>query len=424
MARVKTKRRSRSRHKKKFRVRPIAKVKSKLRKKVVFLVIDGLPDLPTGKTPLQSARKPNLDWLAKNGMCGEILPVERKRWSDLTKASVSHVAMLSLLGYDLKKANFKRGPLEAVGADIPYRSGWLALRCNFTTVDSELKILDRRVGRNSQGLDEITRYINEQVHLSVKHIFMRTFEHRTVLILKENLSDKITDSDPYYTWEKVKRVEPISTEAARSARIVQEFIDKARQVMEYHPANEQRINNGLPPANYIITREAGNTLPALKSFVRKHKLSKAVCIAENGVMKAVCMLAGFDAITVPEMKFKQTSKFIFDQILNALAEYDFVFAHVKGPDEAAHDGDFFRKQQMIETIDEFLEDFKGFGGILVLTSDHITSCKTKRHEFGHVPIIIYGKARDSVERFDEFSVKRGRLKLIDGKKLWKIIFGR
>jgi 2,3-bisphosphoglycerate-independent phosphoglycerate mutase len=396
---------------------------SKLKRKVVFLLMDGLPDLPEQRTPLSIAHKPNLDFLARNGMCGEILPVEKKFWNETTRASVSHLANFSLLGYDVKPGEMKRGPIEAIGADIPYQQGWLSLRCNFVTVDNDLKVLDRRVGRNSQGLDEIARYINEHVKLGVEHIFMRTYGHRAILILKEKLSDKITDSDPYSDWQRVRKIEAISSDAERSAKLVQEFIDKARQVIEYHPANEQRIKHGLPPANYIVTREAGNKLPSIKSFVKKHKLSRAVCIAENGVMKGSCMLAGFDAITVPELNFEQSLRFIFENIESALSEYDFVYAHIKGPDEPAHDGDFFRKQKVIERIDDYLAFFRDFNGILIITSDHITSCKTRKHEFGAVPILVYGKGSDAVQKFDELSVKKGKLKLLNGKKLWKIVLG-
>ncbi|MEM5766534.1 MAG: phosphoglycerate mutase [Candidatus Aenigmatarchaeota archaeon] len=412
---------------KKKKIKMVRRVKpkvTKLRRKIIFLVIDGLPDLPEARTPLAIAYKPNLDFFAKNGMCGEILTVEKKFWNDIIRTSVSHLANFSLLGYDVKPDQIKRGPIEAVGANIPYQQGWLALRCNFTTVDNELKVLDRRVGRNFQGLDEIARYINEHVKLDVDHIFMRTYGHRAVLILKEKLSDKISDSDPYFDWEKVKKIEAFSPEAGRSAQIVQDFIEKSRQVIEYHPANEQRIKCGLPPANYILTREAGNRLPIIKNFLKKNNIQKAVCIAENGVMKGSCMLAGFDSITVPELNFEQTLRFIFDNIENALAEYDFVYAHIKGPDESAHDGDFFRKQKVIERIDDYLGRLRYFDGILIITSDHITSCKTRKHEFGPVPILVYGKGIDNVQKFDELSVKKGKIGLINGKNLWKIVLGR
>lgn len=394
------------------------------KKKVIFLVIDGLADQPiNNKTPLSEARKPNLNYFARNGMLGQIIPLKKSFWNELTRTSVSHLANLGLLGYDQKRFKMKRGPLEAVGANIPYTDGHLAVRCNFATVDKELTVLDRHIGRNFSGLDELARYINENVKIGAKFVFMRTYGHRCVLIIKEKLSDKITDSDPLENGKKVQRVMPLAPEAEKSASLVQSFIDRARELIEFHPVNERRIKDGIPPANYIITREAGNSIQALPNFQKKYKL-KPVCIAENGVMKATCLLAGFNAITVPELKPLQALKLIFDSVKDALVEYDFVYAHIKGVDEAAHDGDFHKKREMIERIDEYLEDFRDFDGILVVTCDHITSCKTRRHEYGPVPVLVYGAGRDSAQAFDEFEAEKGKLGLLTGRKLMRIITGR
>jgi len=396
----------------------------KRRKKVIFLVIDGLADQPiNNKTPLSEARKPNLNYFARNGMLGQIIPVKKSFWGELTRTSVSHLANIGLLGYDQKKFKMKRGPLEAVGANIPYKEGHLAIRCNFATVDKELIVLDRRAGRNFLGLDELARYVNENVKIGAKFVFMRTYGHRCALIIKEKLSDKITDSDPLENGKKVRKVKALVPEAEKSAKLVQSFINKAREIIEFHPANEKRIKNGIPPANYIITREAGNFIQTLPNFQKKYKL-KPVCIAENGVMKATCLLAGFNAITVPELKPLQSLKFIFNAIKDALVEYDFVYAHVKGVDEAAHDGDFHKKREMIERVDEHLEDFRGFDGIIVVTCDHITSCKTRRHEYGAVPVLVYGVGRDSTQTFDEFEAKKGKLGLTTGRKLMRVITGK
>jgi 2,3-bisphosphoglycerate-independent phosphoglycerate mutase len=393
----------------------------KVKKKIVFLVIDGLADTPiNNKTPLSEARKPNLDYFARNGLLGQTIPVKKSYWNELTRTSVSHVANISLLGFNPYKLELKRGPLEAVGANIPYTEGHLAVRCNFVTVDKELTVLDRHVGRNFSGLDEIARTINEQVSIGVPFVFMRTYGHRAVLIIKEKLSDKITDSDPYYEGEKVRTIEPLVPEAKRSAELVQKFLDKARELIEFHPANEKRIKDGIPPANCLITREAGNKLPSLPNFSKRYKV-KAVCVAENGVMKATCLLAGFNAITVPELKFQPSLKFIFDSIDAALAEYDFVYAHIKGPDEPAHDGDFHKKREMIEEIDRKLERFKNFKGILVVTCDHITSCKTRKHEFGPVPVLVYGLGKGKSKAFNEMEAEKGKLGLITGKKLMDLV---
>lgn len=389
------------------------------RRKVVFVVFDGLADFPiNNKTPLSAARKPNLDYLARNGILGELnlipknLPVS------------SHIGNLSLLGYSLEKLYLKRGPLEAVGTNLPYKEGHLAVRANFSTVDKDLRVVDRRAGRNTTGLDDIVRYVNENLNLGVDFVFRRTHGHRAVLIIKQDLSDKITDSDPLTSWEKVNSVKALSPEAENSARLVQEFIDKSRVLIEYHPSNEFRIKNGVRPANFILTREAGNRLPRIKSFLKKHGIKKAVCISENGVMKGTCLLAGFEAVTIPELKFESSLKFVFDNIDHLLPEYDFIYAHIKWTDEPGHDGEYHKKIQVIEAVDKYFDKFRNFDGILVVSTDHITSTKLRAHSHGNVPVLIYGKGKDRTERFDEFSAKKGRLKVISGKRLWRFVFGK
>jgi 2,3-bisphosphoglycerate-independent phosphoglycerate mutase len=236
------------------------------------------------------------------------------------------------------------------------------------------------------------------------------------------LNDQISNSDPYYPGQKVHAVESLTPNAKRSATLVQDFIDKARGFIEYHEINSQRTNNGMLPANYVLTREAANSFLGLPSFLKKHRIKKGVCVAEPGVMKSTCMLAGMDSITVPEAKQEATLKFIFENIENALADYDFVYAHMKATDEPAHDGDFHKKREAIEAIDRHLEMFKNFDGILLLTCDHITSTMKREHEYGAVPILIYGKGKDKTKRFDEFEAKKGRLGLTDMRKVWKKVF--
>lgn len=397
--------------------KPTVKKLKKIKKKIIIIVIDGLADLPTeSRTPLSQAKRPNLNYLAKNSVVGELKLVPEKL------PVASHVANIALLGYDPEKLYLRRGPLEAVGTNLPYTQGHLALRCNFATVDKDLVIMDRRAGRSSSGLDEIARAINENVKLEAKHIFIRSHGHRAVLIIQKNLSDEITDSDPHTGWLRVKKVEALNPEAEKSAKLVQEFLDKSREIMEFHPINESRTKHGLPHANYVLTRDAGNKLPILKSFVEKHKLKNAVCISENGVMKGTCMLAGFSSVTIPELNFEASLKFIFDNINNLMSEYDFIYAHIKGPDEPAHDGDFYKKLAMIEAIDKKIEALRNFDGILIITCDHITSCRLRNHAHGPVPVMIFGKGKDKVETFDEFSVKKGKLGTITGKKLWKFVF--
>jgi 2,3-bisphosphoglycerate-independent phosphoglycerate mutase len=391
--------------------------------KVVFLLIDGLADLPIGgKTPLSAAEKPNLDWLASRGCTGEMTVVPLSLWKKYGAVG-SHTANIALLGYEPKKFDMARGPLEAIGADLPYKQGHLALRCNFATVDKQLVLLDRRAGRNAYGLDEIARYINTHVKVGVEFNFMRTYGHRAALVIKHALSDKITSNDPHTEGKKVGKVSATASDAVVSAKVVQDFVDQAHALIEFHPKNAERMEKGIPPANYILVRQPGNSLVELKpKFTKKWKV-KAVVLAEKGVMKATCMLAGFDAVTVPELGFEETLDFIFDKIGELLSEYHLVYVHIKGPiDEASHDGKFEEKVKGIESVDRRLEMFKNFKGVLVVTCDHITSTELKKHMPGRVPVLVYGKGKDRVKSFDELAVKKGKLKDFTPGKLWKYVF--
>ncbi len=51
--------------------------------KIVYVLLDGVGDLPhpdiENKTPLQAAKTPNMDKLAKNGKMGEVISVGKYR---------------------------------------------------------------------------------------------------------------------------------------------------------------------------------------------------------------------------------------------------------------------------------------------------------------------------------------------------------
>ena len=385
--------------------------------KILFFLLDGLPEM--GKyTPLSSARKPNMDSPARYGRCGEMLLVPKSRWDEKKRGSVSHLALLSLLGY--RRSDIKRGPVEAIGAEVEYRNGWLALRCNFATVDESGIVVDRRAERRKEGLDEIVRDLNE-IDVGVDFLLKRTYYHRAVLLFKKEMSDEITDSDPYVVGEKPRMVEGLSKNGEKSARVVNDFLEKARKVMESHNANEERRKKGILPANCLLVREAGNHLPRFRSFREKYGIRKAVCVAENGVVKGLCSLFGFDVVTIPETGLERSIDFVFDTVNELINEYEVVRTHIKWTDEPAHDRDFFRKQRVIEKIDEKMKEFLRFDGVVVVTSDHITSSRTGRHEFGPAPLLVYGKGRDEVKRFDEVSVKKGSLKFRSGGELWRFL---
>src|SRR5580692_5971071 len=113
--------------------------------KLVLLVLDGLGDVATREqgylTPLEAAATPNLDMLARDSAQGRMIPVA----PGITPGSGP--GHLGLFGYDPLEFEVGRGVIEALGLGIELKSGDIAARANFCTLDAKGIVTDRRAGR-------------------------------------------------------------------------------------------------------------------------------------------------------------------------------------------------------------------------------------------------------------------------------------
>lgn len=394
--------------------------------RVIFFLIDGLADKLSLKTPLKLAKKPNIDSLLKQSFLGFFLPLKKKSWSKIASSSITGLANLHILGYDIQYKKVRRGPLEALGSEVDYKEGELALRVDFATVDKNLTVIDRRAGRNTFGFNELEKAINS-LTFEIPFHFHQTYGHRGVLIFKAKLSPYITDSDPLKINSKVKKIKPIKkdTLSKKTAKIVQKFLEECHYLLDSHPVNNLRRKKGFLKANYLLTREAGNSLPKLENFFKKYKFKNGLVIAENGVVKGGCLLCGFKALTLPEIEnLNQRYLFLKNAILNNFKKYDLIYLHLKEADEAAHDKNFQRKKEFFEFFDAW------FGSIIqnlptkikyVITGDHLTDTKTGKHLYGPLPILIINyKNPNQPKEFSEIEAKKMKIK-IEPKELWRIL---
>ncbi|MFA5311129.1 MAG: alkaline phosphatase family protein [Candidatus Omnitrophota bacterium] len=387
-------------------------------KKILYIVLDGLGDLPIkelgNKTPLEAAVTPNMDRLAQSGKTGIVYPVGRGI------APESDIAVISLLGYDAHKYYTGRGPLESFAEGLAVNDGDVAFRVNFATVAEDGKtIKDRRVGRNltTEEAAALAKEINSKVTLSSATFeFKSTIGHRGILVIRgmhQKLSGWITNTDPAYgregvfgvALEKFDNTVSVSIpmpgyeddlSAKEAAKLLNEFTEKSIKILNEAGINKKRVSEGKMPGNLILSRDAGDRLPKLPTIKEVFNL-KFGSFVQMPVEKGIALLTGIDIIDVPQSSGHLDVDYpIWAKIaLDSIQKYDGIYVHLKGPDEPAHDGDFIKKKESIEAIDKYfftslLSRLDLANTIVAITADHSTACAVKAHTADPVPLLVCG----------------------------------
>lgn len=394
-------------------------------RKILLIIFDGLGDRPVTelghKTPLEAAPKPTLDWFASNGTNGLLDPIGPgvRPGSD-----TSHLA---LFGYDPLEVYTGRGPFEAAGVGITVEPGDVALRCNFVTVDDDLKILDRRAGRIREGTEELAKALDGMKLGRVKVLFRAGTEHRAALVLRgKGLSPQVSDTDPHEHGVKVPDAKPLVPKAKATAKALNAFTKEAYQRLKDHPVNRKRVERGEQPANLVLCRGAG-IFPNIEPITQRYKL-KAAGIAGVALIKGMYRSVGMDVLEVEGATGGLDTNMVAkaDAALKALTDYDLVVVNVKAADLCGHDGKSSEKIKVIERIDQMMAHLKSRlpqDVIVALTSDHSTPVALQDHSGDPVPVTIFGEGVrvDEVPHFDERSVARGALGRIRGRDLMPIL---
>ncbi len=419
-------------------------------KRLLYVLLDGLGDRPVaklgGKTPLEASEHPCMNAIAARGSSGAVHTVGRGI------APESDVAVISMLGYDPIKTYTGRGPIEAFGSLMDFDNGNLAVRCNFATVDQEMNIIDRRCGRSlTTGEAKIlAATINSEVKLEshpAEFEFLSTVGHRGVLVIrmeKGKLSGNISNTDPAYQKmeglglalrsfkNKVVKCEALDNtlEAKAAADLLQEFTVKSHRVIDAHPINKLRRDGNKPPANAILSRDAGDRLPAFKKVIDLYGIEFASMV-EMPVERGIAMLCGMDLVELPQSSGDLALDYSrrAEMASELLESYGGVYVHIKGPDEPAHDGDCQSKKRSIELIDaHFFKNLKVNyeNTVIIVTADHSTPCEMKAHSDDTVPLIAAGVGieKDGTVEFGEAACSRGSLGTMNGQEVIMKIFGK
>ncbi len=361
--------------------------------KIVLLIIDGLGGLPhpqTGRTELESATTPNLDALAKDGICGLMDPVS----PGITPGSAP--GHLALFGYDPLRFMVGRGVLEALGIDFQFEERDVAARGNFCTVDGSGLVTDRRAGRiSTQRCSQLCRMLDGLTIEGVTLFVLPVKEHRFVAVFRgEGLSSELSDSDPQQVGVEPKAVVPLSSGAAKAASIANEFVAKAKATL----ADQY-------PTNMVLLR-GFSRYPQFPPMSEVYKL-RAAAIAPYPMYRGLAKVVGMEVLPTGAS---------IEEELATLAQnydsYDYFFIHIKETDMAGEDGDFDRKARVIEEVDAALPRLIALDpDVIIVTGDHSTPALLKGHSWHPLPFLLRSRwcRPDGVEQFSERACSFGSM---------------
>ena len=400
--------------------------------KIIVIIPDGMADLKIdslgGKTPMQVANKPCMDFLAANGICGTVKTVPDGMTPE------SDTANLAILGYDPKVYSKGRAPLEAVSMGLLPQIGEndTAFRCNLVTLsednnDYEDKIITDHSADDieTDEADILIKEINDKLG-NDKIRFYTGLSYRHCL-LWENRPELCGFTPPHDILTK-KIAEYLPNGEYLS------FMKESYNILNNHPVNKKRREKNLNPANSIWLWSPGGKYN-LPQFKDKYNLDGSVISAVN-LIKGLGICAGLDIIEVEgatgnyHTNYKNKGFAAIDEIKKGK---DFVFVHIEAPDECGHRGETENKVSSIEKIDSMIispiydylrnsgEDFK-----IIVLPDHYTPISTRTHSGEPVPFLMYdsknGDKSSGVDNFNEQSVsEKSNIFIKDGYKLLDLL---
>ncbi len=362
--------------------------------KYVLILGDGMADRPipelSGKTPLEYAKTPVLDALAKQSEIGLVhtIPEGMSPGSD--------TANMSVCGYDPKIYYTGRSPLEALSIGVAMKDTDVAIRTNVVTVsDDDLPYEEKTIIDHSSGeiSTEDAAILMEAVQKELANEMFSFYvgtSYRHLLIWDEGSVVPLTP--PHDILGKT------IGEYLPENELLFEMQKKSYEILNNHPINVARAAAGLNKANSIWFWGAG-TKPILTSFEEKTG-KKGVMISAVDLLKGIAVGAGMANKHVEgangqlHTNYEGKAQAAVDALLTE--GYDFAYIHVEAPDEMGHQGSAERKVQAIEYLDgrvirnvKEAMDASGEDYRMLILPDHPTPIEVRTHTSDPVPYLLY-----------------------------------
>ncbi|MBU1450807.1 MAG: cofactor-independent phosphoglycerate mutase [Proteobacteria bacterium] len=382
--------------------------------KYLILVGDGMGDLPLdelgGRTPLQAAATPNMDRLAREGVLGltQTIPPGKEPGSD--------TANMSLLGYDPAVYHTGRSPIEAAAMGVDLGPGEIAFRCNLVTLDhsaGQTVMADYSAGHiDSPTAARLIQSLDRELGRPGL-TFYPGVSYRHLLVWQGGPLHAATVPPHDRSGQSVDDV----LNGGEGLELVTELTRASWPLLQTHPANAERVAQGLPPANSIWLWGQG-TKPSFTTYQERFGLG-GVAISAVDLIKGLGVLAGLDPVEVEGATGWLDTNYAgkVAAALKGLEQDQLAYVHVEAPDEASHGGKLDLKIQAIEDFDRLAVGplMKGLAKLgphrVLLATDHFTPISTRTHGIQPVPYVLWDSEnpRQNETGFNEADAARGAM---------------
>ena len=388
--------------------------------KVILFLGDGMADEPIaalgGRTPLQAARTPAMDSIARAGRSGTLLTLPEGF------STSSDVANMSVLGCDLATELCGRGPLEAASQGIALGARDVCFRMNLVTVDGAGVLRDYSGGQLSPAdAAAAVALLNRELGTGAVR-FHTGVSYRNLLILAgpqfndQVICGKPDDNHGNAVADHLPRARSPAGEA--TAAQLREVITRAAGILAGRKAN-------------AVWPWSGGRAGAIHSITERYGIRAAVISAVD-VINGLGRCMGMDVIRVPGATGYIDTNYEgkADAAVVAIRTHDFVYVHVEAIDEVSHAGDLALKLKVIEDFDRRLvgrvRAACGPDVTFAVLPDHPVPLATGRHTRTPVPVAVCGPgfAPDAVQTYDEAAAPRGALGALKGPDLMNLLLAR
>jgi 2,3-bisphosphoglycerate-independent phosphoglycerate mutase len=403
--------------------------------KYVVVIPDGCADEPVaelgGLTPLQAAKLPNIDRVARAGVVG----LSNNVPPSLTPAS--DVATLSLFGYDPLKVYTGRAPLETAAMGIHLGPNDWAVRCNLVHVpDGHMRDFTAGHISSEDGAPLIKAL---QKELGGKEVaggvleFHAGVQYRNILVWRGQSSASPFEGTKTQAPHDIPD-QPVADYLPQGPgrEVLLPLMEASKAILANHPVNARRIAEGKKPATQVWLWGQGKA-PRVQSFRETYAKSGAIISAVD-LVRGVGVLIGWHRIDVPgatgylDTNYANKGKYAVE----ALGAFDLVCVHVEAPDEASHEGKAAEKVRALEQIDEhivgpLLEALPRYKDYRILIEpDHRTTLATRAHAHGAVAFAACGAgiAPDTATTYDEPAAAKTGLAFDPGWQLMSWFLSR